>query len=143
MHSPASTTMRAGLFGGALLYLHALLPNSHAYPFIWPLLGGALALYWGMSRSGSGVSLSRTVGIGVTTGTIAALVAVAAVVPTYLFLTTEASTSVGRLLGGAGPLPYSPAALRALLLVMLLAVPAALLGSVVTWPFARARGPVD
>jgi hypothetical protein len=137
MRSLSSATVRAGFLAGALLFANALLPNSHAYPFIWPLLGGAVALMWAGRHNVSRLSAGRTLGIGAGVGTLAAIVAIAAALPTYAFLTTAAGIPVVRALGGTGPLPASPVAIRALALVLLLAIPASVIGSIVARPFAR------
>lgn len=132
-----SPTVRLGLAAGLLLYAHAFLPNSHAYPFVWPLLGGAAALWWTAQHSAGRLPAGRTARIGAGVGLLAAAVALAAAVPTYVFLTTAAGGPVARALGAPGPLPWSPRALEAMALALLLAVPAALLGSAVARPFAR------
>jgi hypothetical protein len=137
MHIPSSPTVRAGLIAGALLYGNALMPNSHAYPFIWPVLGGATALVWVGRHSASRLSAGRMLGIGAKVGTLAAIVAIVAALPTYAFLTTAAGAPVVRALGGTGPLPISSVAIRTLALALLLAVPAAVFGSIVARPFAR------
>ena len=34
-----------GAVSGLLFYLHALFPQSYLYPIVWPLVGGAIAVY--------------------------------------------------------------------------------------------------
>lgn len=34
-----------GAVSGLLFYLHALFPKSYLYPLVWPLIGGAMAVY--------------------------------------------------------------------------------------------------
>lgn len=43
MHT-SSSTLIAGLVSGFLFFAHALIPNSHAWPMVWPLLGGVVAV---------------------------------------------------------------------------------------------------
>jgi hypothetical protein len=132
-----SPTVRFGLAAGLLLYAHAWIPNSHAYPFVWPLLGGAAAIWWTARHAAGRLPVGRTARIGAEVGLIAAVVALVLAVPTYVFLTSSAGGPVARALGVPGPLPWSPRALEALALALLVAVPAALLGSAVIRPFAR------
>lgn len=132
-----SPTVRFGLAAGLLLYAHAWIPNSRAYPFVWPLLGGAAALWWAARHSAGRLPAGRTARIGAEVGLLAAAVALVAAVPTYVFLTSQAGGAVARALGAPGPLPWSPRALEAIAVALLLAVPAALLGSAVVRPFAR------
>ena len=132
-----SPTVRFGLAAGVLLFAHASIPNSHAYPFVWPLLGGAAAIWWAARHATGRLPAGRTVRIGAEVGLVAAVVALVLAVPTYLFLTSSAGGPVAQALGAPGPLPWSPRALEALAIALLLAVPAALLGSAVVRPFAR------
>ena len=45
MHGIRSAAVRTGTVGGVVFLLHALIPNSRSYPFIWPVLTGA-ATFW-------------------------------------------------------------------------------------------------
>ncbi|HEY4133269.1 MAG TPA: hypothetical protein VGM50_21805 [Gemmatimonadaceae bacterium] len=47
-----ATALKTGIIGGALLALHAYLPNSRGYPMIWPALVGVTA-FWIASREPS------------------------------------------------------------------------------------------
>lgn len=132
-----SPAVRAGLLAGALLYVHALLPNSHAYPLLWPVAGGALAVAWSLRRARTPIGIGRALREGVVGGGVAALLDVVGLVPTYLFLTTAAGAPLARQLGGAGPIPYAPGTLLALTLAMLFAVPAAVIGSALARALAR------
>ena len=132
-----SPTLRFGFAAGLLLYANALLPNSHAYPFVWPLIGGAVALWSATRHSTKRLIAGSTLWLGAGVGLLAAIVAVIAVVPTYALLTRAAGGPLARALGAPGPLPWSPRAREVFALVLLLAIPAALLGSVVARPFAR------
>ncbi len=39
-----SPTIATGLITGLLFYLHALIPNSHAWPMLWPLVAGVITV---------------------------------------------------------------------------------------------------
>jgi hypothetical protein len=43
--------LAAGLVAGLLFFGHAMINNSHAWPLVWPLVGGAAAV-WFAARSG-------------------------------------------------------------------------------------------
>ena len=43
MTSVRRVGIQLGLAGGLLFFLHALIPYSLSYPFIWPVLAGAVA----------------------------------------------------------------------------------------------------
>lgn len=39
------TSFPAGAIAGLLFYSHALFPQAYFYPFVWPLMAGALTVY--------------------------------------------------------------------------------------------------
>lgn len=61
-------SMTAGLVAGLLFFAHAMISNSHAWPLIWPIAGGAAAVwfaarahrlhgFWSGLRAGAGAGL--------------------------------------------------------------------------------------
>ncbi len=45
MRSHLKDAALIGAVSGMLFYLHALFPRSYLYPLVWPLIGGAMAVY--------------------------------------------------------------------------------------------------
>ena len=136
--SPLSPhAVRFGIVSGVLLYADAFLRNSTALPLLWPLIGGAVALWLAARRAPERPSAVSALRIGASVGLIAAAVAVAAAFPTYLLLSSPAGVPLARALGSVGTVPWSPRALETLGLALVLAIPAALIGSVASRPFVR------
>lgn len=42
----SSVVLKIGIVAGFLFFLHALIPNSHAWPLIWPFLGGIVLMVY-------------------------------------------------------------------------------------------------
>ncbi len=61
-----------GAVSGLLFYLHALFPKSYLYPFVWPLIGGAMAVYLATRTSpalrGWAEALVLACGVGIVAG---------------------------------------------------------------------------
>jgi hypothetical protein len=61
-----------GSLVGTAFFVHAAIPGSHAWPLIWPVLGGAAAA--SMLREGTGSPSTRSAGKGAKVGAVAATV---------------------------------------------------------------------
>ena len=46
-----SLPIKVGIFLGLLFFVHALVPNSNAWPLIWPIIAGFMAV-WLSARKG-------------------------------------------------------------------------------------------
>ena len=125
--------LRAGLAGGSLLYLHGLFPDTHAYPLVWPLLAGAVALWL---ATGEPARRPRWRGLATASvaGVLAGVLAFVAFSVTLLALRQPVLASTARALGASGPLPSPQTVIPALALVVAMAIPAALLGGLLTLP---------
>lgn len=42
----SSVVFKIGILAGFLFFLHALIPNSHAWPLTWPFLGGVFLMVY-------------------------------------------------------------------------------------------------
>ena len=139
MPSLSSPVTRCGLLSGVVFYLHALVPGSRSYPFVWPLLGGVLVVIL-MWRHGEWLPVARALGAGARVGVIAAIVAFVLVVPTIAFIMKEAA--LPQLLVINQPqrstvVNLSAAAVAGVGVACLLVIPVSTLGAVVAWPFLR------
>jgi len=132
-HSPATL---AGVAAGLLFYLNALLPNSHAWPLLWPALGGAVAVVLAARRADAGHGALAT---GARAGLVAAGVFLLATVPTLYVLTFPQLRSVAEMLGGSGPLVITGSLIVALAVAAALGIPGAALGGLAGRMVARPR----
>jgi len=131
--SPATL---AGVASGLLFYLNALIPNSHAWPLVWPALGGAAAVVLASRRAGP---RQGALGTGLRAGAVSAAVFVLATVPTLLLLSLPSLASVDRLLGGDGRLVMTGSMLLALAAAAAIGIPGSAVGALAARPFARPR----
>jgi len=117
-----SATTLIGLVSGLLFFGHAMIDGSHAWPLVWPALGGAAAAMLRARTSGSGGRLA-----GLRTGGSVGLVAAA-----FFFAATAAALAALGLLG-----PRGAAGLAGLALAGLIGLFLAVLAGTVTYPLAR------
>ncbi len=128
----------AGLLAGVLFYLHALIPYSHAWPLLWPLLGGALAVYLAARRREGPLSVGQGLKLGAEAGGIAGLLFFLASLPTLYVLAQPAFERAARILGATdAPVQVNAAVAVGLAFAALLGLAAALLGSLLALPVAK------
>lgn len=108
-----------GILSGLLFVGHAYIPYSHAWPYLWPLFGGAITL-WRMRRRGDSISIPRTIGLGAQIGAIAAVVGMLGLAVTLPFILRELSV----------PMKVYPLTALGVIPAMLLAIPVAIIGAV-------------
>lgn len=118
-----------GALSGLLLFATAVIPNCGAWPFIWPLLGGAAAVVWIARHRVERTSLANALGIGVVVGAVAAVVAIAGCVAILPFILPRAILTTTL---------FSKATLG-ISVAMLLAVPVAIVGSALAGTVLKVR----
>lgn len=129
----------AGLAAGILFYLHAMIPQSHAWPLMWPLAGGAAAVYLSARRGADQAGEVRGFRLGAQAGVIAGVLFFAMSLPTLYALSFPALARVARLLGGTGaPLPTGAVALS-LAIAAVIGLGASVTGSMLAAPVLRRR----
>ena len=126
----------AGLTAGPLFFLHALVPNSHAWPMVWPVLGGAAAVILTARRHRLG-GFWGGVGSSLKAGALAGLVFLVATAAALLALTMPQLEAAARALGSDGPVVVSTSVLLSLAAVAAGGAALAGLAGAVTFPFAR------
>ena len=128
----------AGLFSGALFFVHAMTPYSRAWPLLWPLLGGALAVHLATRCSAARPGMLQALKLGVQSGVIAGLVYFFTTLPTLYLLEQAAFERVARALGGTGASVQLDAGVAVgLLFVSLVGATMALVGSLLALPAVR------
>jgi hypothetical protein len=125
-----------GLAAGILFFAHAMVPNSNAWPMVWPALAGALAAYRA-ARPGRGflVGVGRAGGAGAIAGVLF-LFATAAVLA---LLSMSSFAPVARTLGADGPVALNGAVLAGLGFAAALGVVLAACAGALVYPLARRR----
>ena len=160
MSSMRQVTIRAGIItgivGGTVFFLHALIPRSGTYPFIWPLLTGAAA-YWRVTRDAAPAAAPAAaaapgrVGRGVQATVVAALlvglIAWVGSTVTVAALSRPVLSPIAQSYGASASDVTSTAA-RAVAMVALVAAGLTVLGGAVVlpvrlllWPSSRAKSP--
>jgi hypothetical protein len=131
--SPATL---AGVASGVLFYLHAMVPYSHAWPLVWPVLGGAAAVVLAARRADAHHGALAT---GARAGAVAAGVFLVMTIPTLLLLSLPRLAEVAKMLGGNGPLVMTGSMLVALAVAASFSIPGAVLGGLAGRLVARPR----
>lgn len=138
MRGIRSTAVRTGMTGGVVFLIHALIPYSRSYPFIWPVLTGA-ATFWIATRD---AALHRILGGMLATLVAAIIVGLIGFVGSTLIVFAEsppALRSITEALGIPGPILFTASAVLALATISLIATLATLVGGTVMIPVRLAR----
>jgi len=130
-----SPAVLAGTGSGLLFYASALINNSHAWPLVWPVLGGAAAVVLARRAGRRGSAL----GTGALAGAIAGLVFLAATVPTLFLLSRPSMAGVTRVLGGNGPLVLTGSMVIAIAAAAAIGIPSGAIGGIAGRLVARPR----
>ncbi len=132
-----STTFTIGLILGLAFFGHAMINNSHAWPLVWPLAAGALAVAIA-ARKGRLQSFWRGIGLAVKAGSVAGALFFAA---TLAALTVLASSEpLGAAMGAEGPIVIGLNLVLSLAFAAFLGVLLAALAGAATYPVIRGRG---
>jgi hypothetical protein len=122
----ASSAWTSGLIAGIAFFIHAWIQNSHAWPLIWPFLGGVLAVILVRSR----ISLGSALATGAVVGLISALV--------FVIVTALALYGLG--LGPeTGEALQAGATLLGVLIIVGLAMVAAAVGAAIAYLLTHNR----
>ena len=134
----ASLPIKVGALLGFLFFAHALIPNSNAWPLIWPLAAGALAVFLAARRDGA-PSFRAGLAAALKAGAVAGLIFFAASALTLLLLSTGPLEPVARQLGAPDGVIITPALFIGLAIAALLGTALATLSGAAAYPFARRR----
>jgi hypothetical protein len=125
-----------GVAAGAAFFFHAMLPNSHAWPLIWPLAGGvAVQILAGRQHEASGFSNGfRLAGA---TGLVTGAIFFIATLASLYALGSPQLAPLAQALGAAGPVPFTSLTVKAVAFTAVVgAVLVAVAGSL-AFPVAR------
>jgi hypothetical protein len=132
-----STAMKVGIVAGIGFFLHAMIPNSNAWPMLWPAAAGMLGVLL-TARKGSGLGFWRSLGVGLKTGAVAGAVFFAATVVALGLLSTSGLTPLARQLGADGPINLG-AAMVGIAIAALMGLALSALTAGAAYPIARSR----
>jgi hypothetical protein len=132
-----STAIKVGIVAGIGFFLHAMIPNSNAWPMLWPAAAGMLGVVL-TARSGQGSGFWRSIGVGLKTGAVAGAVFFAATALSLWLLSTSGLTPLARQLGAEGPINLG-AALVGIAMAALMGLALAALTAGAAYPIARSR----
>jgi hypothetical protein len=132
-----STALKVGVVAGIGFYIHAMIPNSNAWPMLWPAAAGMLGVVL-TARSGQGVGFWRSIGVGLKTGAVAGSVFFAATAVSLWLLSSSGLTPLARQLGAEGPINLG-AAVVGLAFAAILGFALAGLSAGAAYPLAKHR----
>lgn len=132
----ASLPLKVGIVLGLLFFAHALIPNSNAWPLVWPLIAGSLVVVLAAREERVG-SFGQGIGVAVKAGATAGLLFFVATAAALWLLSSRALEPVARGLGAEGEISLSPAILAALAIAALIGTGLAALSGAATYPIAR------
>ena len=133
-----SAPLKVGLFMGVGFYLHAMIPNSNAWPMLWPAAAGAVGVLLAL-RSGRRFGFWASIGVGLKTGAVAGLVFALATAFSLWLLSSPSLSPLARQLGAVGPISLSSAVLASLAVAAIAGMALAGLGAGATYPIAKTR----
>ncbi len=134
----ASVPLSVGLATGIAFFFHAMIPNSNAWPLLWPAAAGVVGVLFA-SRSGSELGFWGTIGIGLKSGAVAGAVFFVTTAVSLLLLSSSGLTSAARQLGAEGPINISVAVLMGLALAAAIGMALSTLGAGAAYPLLRSR----
>ncbi len=129
---------KIGLLSGFLFFAHAMIPFSHAWPLVWPLLGGVAAVYLVSQRGGAqsfwkGLSASAKVGFA------AAAFFFVATAAALFILGQPSFEPVAKSLGAEGGVAVSAPILLSLAFAALIGMAVAMVSGALTYPLVRPK----
>lgn len=133
-----SAPLSVGIATGIAFFLHAMVPNSNAWPLLWPAAAGVIGMLLA-SRSGSESGFWGHVGIGLKSGAVAGAVFFVATAVSLLLLSSPGLTPAARQLGAEGPINVSVAVLMGLALAAALGMALSALSAGAAYPLLRSR----
>jgi hypothetical protein len=119
----SSTSLAIGAAAGAAFFAHALVQDSNAWPLVWVLLGGFLAVFLARERV---AGMGAAAGAGASTGLVAGIVFFVATAVTLLVLKVPADAA-SEVDGRSGAL------LAGLAISAVLAIPVGAAGGAAAW----------
>jgi hypothetical protein len=135
-----SAVLRVGIAGGILSFLTGFIPNSRAFPMIWPFVTGAVA-FWIATSDGAVHHVRRGMSAALKAGSIAALVSFIGVTVTLFVIQRSVFDDVTRSAGLPGMAAIGVVAEIGIAVTCIVGIVAALLGAVVTIPVRSMRTP--
>ncbi len=133
-----SAPLSVGLAAGIAFFLHAMIPNSNAWPLLWPAAAGVVGVLLA-SRSGSELGFWGNIGIGLKSGAVAGAVFFVATAVSLLILSSPGLTSTARQMGAEGPINVTVVVLMGLALAAAVGMALSALSAGAAYPLLRSR----
>ena len=131
-----SSPFICGTVGGLLFFAHAMLPYTHAWPLLWPVLASAVAVYERIRRGRRTVGAALTTGLQV--GAAAGFIYFVTTLPALYALAQPQFRQLARSLGAAnGNIHLTVNTAVALGIASLVGCGAAIIASLVALPLGR------
>jgi len=134
-----SLPIKIGILLGFLFFAHAMVPDSNAWPLIWPVAAGAMAVFLA-ARSGRLRTFWQGAGAAVKAGAVAGAFFFAATAAALWLLSTASFEPLARTLGADGPIAVNTNVLLSLALTAIIATAVAAISGAAMYPLARRKG---
>lgn len=133
-----SIVSKVGLIAGFLFFAHALIPNSNAWPLMWPGLAGIFAIYSLQNKRSLKNFLEAAKSL-LQMGLILAGIFFVFTLLALLILNIPETEKISSILGAEGPITINSSAIFGLLLASGLGMIIALVSGSISYPFFRKR----
>ena len=131
-----SHPIKLGIFLGLLFFAHALVPNSNAWPLIWPIIAGSMAV-WLPARKGRVQGFWRGVSAAAKAGAVAGALFFLTTAVALWLLSNRSFEPVARQLGSDGPVDLSLPVFFGIAVAALIGTALAALSGAATYPLVR------
>lgn len=133
-----SPALGIGILSGLAFFAHAMVNNSHAWPLIWPLIGGAAAV--ARSERAGAHSFAAKTWLAARTGLVAGGLFFVATLAALTALSHAAGSRAAGTWGLDGPVSLTPALVTGVAVAALLGVLLASIAGAATSPMVKPKG---
>ena len=132
-----SGPMKVGILAGIGFFLHAMIPNSNAWPMLWPAAAGLFGMLL-TARRNPGLGFWGSIGVGLKSGAVAGAIFFLVTALSLWLLSSSALTPLARQLGAEGPINLG-AAVIGIGVAALIGSALAAITAGAAYPIARSR----
>lgn len=132
----SSVVFKIGILAGFLFFLHALIPNSHAWPLIWPFLAGIFLMVYLKNKINLENYLQAAKPL-LKVGLISAGIFFVFTLLVLLLLNIPVMEGVSEFLSAEGPVVINSSVVVGLLIAAGLGIVLSMLSGSVLYPFLK------
>lgn len=132
----SSIVTKVGLIAGFLFFIHALIPNSNAWPLIWPIFAGIFLMFFlkNKRRLKNYLQAARSL---LKVGVLSSGIFFVFTVLVLLLLNLPGMEGIANFLGAEGPVIMNSSAVLGLLLASGLGIILSMISGSIFYPFFK------